>query len=264
MRKLRKLSLILLCIFVLMQISILSSCTTENNNNSNKGDTTVKELSERQISICEDLGLPTSYEGLSSNQQKKITRIEELLQYLDKKYDDTFNYVGYYDSILESEKLEAYSSQFNEYEFVTLTVQGDGSFTDDYPFVFVKRLLRNDIVSSLSKDTGFSYKAYVITGDTSLTDVSAIDIPSMAGKTWTSLTVFVSGEKNDDDAKIIGKAIGEWYQKNGIYGSTNVVAINSEAFDAINFENYQSVKREQGVGNLVSCDVSSSGDVKIN
>lgn len=264
MRMLKRFNLILLSLLLIALVASLSACTTELKNTNDMGDDTVNNLNERQISICEDLGLSTTYEGLTTDQQKKITRIEELLQQLDKKYNDTFFYVGYYEPFLEKEKLEAYSSQFNEYEFVTLTVQDDGSFTDDYPFVFAKRLLRNDLVSFLDSKTGFSYKAYVITGDTSLTDVSNVDMISIAGKTWVSLTVFVSGEKNSDDARKIGEAIEEWYKQNNIYGSTNVVAVESKAFDDINFENYQSVKREQGIGNLVTCDVSSSGEVEIH
>ena len=221
-------------------------------------------LNDRQISICEDLGLPTSCEELTSDQKKKITRIEELLAYLDKKYNDSFSYVGYYEPFLESEKLEAYSSRFNEYEYVTLTVQEDGSFVDDYPFVIVGRLVRDDVVNFLKNETGFAFKAYVITGDTNISDVSSIDMSSISGKTWISLTIFVNGNKSDEDARKIGDAIGEWYKQNGIYGSTNVVAADSGVFDLINFENYQSVKREQGASNLISCDVSQSGEVKIH
>lgn len=259
----KRFNLILLSFLLATMVALLSACTSELKNKNYIGDDTVNNLNERQISICEDLGLPISYEELTEDQKKKVIRIEELLQYLDKKYKDTFYYVGYYEPFLEKEKLEAYSSQFNEYEIVTLTVQDDGSFIDDYPFVFVKRLLRNDIVSFLNSKTGFSYKAYVIAGTTSLTDVSNVDMTSIAGKTWASLTVFVSGEKNNDAAKKIGEAIGEWYKQNNIYGSTNVIAVETEAFNDINFENYQSVKREQGVGNLVTCDVSSLGEVAV-
>lgn len=264
MRTSKRIYLILLSLLLIVQVVSLSACTTEVTNNNGKGDSAMNTLNERQISICEDLGLPSSYEKLTTDQQIKITRIEELLQYLDEKYNDTFYYVGYYEPFMGKERLEAYTGQFNEYEFVTLTVQDDGSYTDDYPFVFAKRLLRSDLVSFLDKETGFSYKAYVITGDTSLTDLSDIDMDAISGKTWVSLTVFVSGERNSDDAKKIGETIGDWYKQNAIYGSTNVVAVGSEAFDAINFENYQSVKREQGVDNLVSCDVSSSGEVEIH
>ena len=265
MKQIRRISLALVCILILVQVSILTSCTPgSTNNNNNEGETTVKELNSRQISICEDLGLPTSYDNLSADQKKKITRIEELLTFLDKKYNDTFSYVGYYEAFLEKEKLEAYSSKFNEYEYVTLTVQDDGSFVDDYPFQFVKRLVREDIVSHLSDETGFEYKAYIVNGDTRITDVSGISISSISGNTWVSFTVFVSGEKTEQDAKTIGNAISEWYKKNGIYGSTNVVAVNNDAFASINYENYESIKREQGVENLVTCDVNASGDVKIN
>lgn len=223
----------------------------------------MSELNERQRSICEDLGLPTSYDNLSEKQQRTIGRIEELLSYLDLKYDDTFYYVGYYEGHLEKEKLEAYSSSFNPYEYVTLTVQADGTYVDDYPFQFVKKLVRQDIVTHLSAETGYEYKAYIISGNTSLTECSGIELSMLSGNTWVSMTIFVSGDKSEHEGQTIGKAISEWYQKTGIYGSTNVIAVGADAFNSINFENYQSVKREQGVSNLITCDVSATGDVII-
>jgi len=251
-------------VLVLVQFAIvLSACSTGSHTNNSKGDTTVSALNERQISICEELGLSTSYDKLSEKQKKTIVRIEELLSYLDAKYNDTFYYVGYYDGNLEKEKLEAYSSSFNQYEFVTLTVQEDGTYTDDYPFQFVKRIVRQDIVTQLSTKTGYEYKAYIINGNTSLTECSGIELPMLSGSTWVSFTIFVSGKKNEQEAQAIGNAISEWYQSNGIYGSTNVIALNAEAFDSVNYENYHSMKREQGVSNLITCDVSASGDVKI-
>ena len=265
MKGIRKIGLVLVCILILIQVLVLTSCTSKSTEkNNNEGEMTVMELNSRQISICEDLGLPTSYEELTSDQKKKITRIEELLTYLDTKYSDTFIYIGYYDAFIEKEKLEAYSSQFNEYEYVTLTVQEDGSFTDDYPFQFVKRLVREDIISYLSDKTGYDYKAYIVNGGTKLNDVSNIDLSAISGNTWVSFTVFVSEEKTQQDAKIIGNALSDWYKNNGIYGSTNVIAVEDDAFALINYENYESVKREQDVKNLLTCDVSASGDVKLN
>ena len=117
--------------------------------------------------------------------------------------------------------------------------------------------------SSLKRETKFMYKAYSIAGETSLTDVSEISLSSIAGNTWVSFTVFVNGDKDEVEAKEIGEHIGKWYQQNGIYGSANVIAVSPEAFDSINFENYQAVKREEGVKNLVSCDISLSGEVVI-
>ncbi len=258
-------SRVLACVLVLAQFAIiLTACSTGYHTSYNEGDTTVSELNERQISICEDLGLPTSYDKLSERQKRTIIRIEELLSYLDSKYKDTFYYVGYYEGHLEKERLEAYSSSFNQYEYVTLTVQEDGTFEDDYPFQFVKRIVRQDIVTYLSAETGYEYKAYIINGSTSLTDCSDIELPMLSGNTWVSFTIFVSGDKSEQEGQLIGNAISEWYQKTGIYGSTNVIAVGAEAFERINYENYQSVKREQGVSNLVTCDVSATGDVKIN
>ena len=265
MNQKRKSRRTLACVLVIVQFAILmTSCSASYHSNYNEGDNAVSELNERQISICEDLGLPTSYDKLSENQKRTIMRIEELLSYLNLKYGDTFYYAGYYEGHLEKEKLEAYSSSFNQYEYVTLTVQEDGTFVDDYPFQFVKRIVRQDIVTYLSVETGYEYKAYIINGNTSLTECSDIELSVLSGSTWVSFTIFVSGNKSEQEGQTIGNTISKWYQKTGIYGSTNVIAVSADVFNSINYENYQSVKREQGVSNLVTCDVGAAGDVIIN
>ncbi|MCR4615406.1 MAG: hypothetical protein K5756_04580 [Clostridiales bacterium] len=223
----------------------------------------MKELNERQILICDYVGLPTSYDKLTFDQKKKIMRIERLLKYLDEKYDETFNYLGYYEPFLEKEKLEAYSSQLGAYDFVTLIVQSDGSFVDDYPFQFIKRLVREDIMCFLNNETNLLYKAYVVNGYTDITSVPINNISLISGNTWVSFTIFVSTDNPNQYAEIIGEKISEWYKKNNICGSTNVIPVNSETFETINYRNFRSIKREQGAKNLLTCDVNEYGIEKI-
>lgn len=158
---------------------IMNSCSvneTVNSKASNEGDKKMT-LNERQISICEDLGLATNYDELSLQQQKCISRIEELLQYLDNKYNTTFNYRGYYEAfapVYQKEKLEAYTDDTGEFEYTTLTVDDDGSFVDDYPFQLVKPIVRYDFINYMQNKFGKEFKIYVIRGKTEIEDASSI------------------------------------------------------------------------------------------
>ena len=220
-------------------------------------------LNERQKTICEDLGLPTSYEKLTPGQKMSIVRIEQLLSYLDTKYDTTFHYVGYYQPAFNTdEKLEAYSDAFNEYEFTTLEVSRDSTYTDNYPFTIARRLLWEDLVQYLTNEGDLRCKAFALRGETQLQDVSSISLDTISGCSWISFTVFVS-DQQQEDAQKIGELLSQWYVRRGIYGSINVLLVDDAKLREIDFENYGSVKRELGISNFVSCDVFEDGIIKI-
>lgn len=251
-----------ICSLCFVLLLTLTACTINKANDKKSEGGDKMTLNERQMSICEDLGLATDYEELTNDQKKSIVRIEELLEYLDKKYDTTFNYLGYNEPFLQVETLKAYTNEFSEYEYTTLTVKDDGSFEDDYPFQYVKRIIRTDFADYLMQNTGLNFKVYVVGGATEIIDVAKIDKTSLSGTTKASCTIFV--EENSAIRKdVISNAISEWYKSLGIYGNTNVVVVNHSAFDKINFDNFVSIKREENVENLLICEVSSSGSTTV-
>lgn len=247
---------------------IMNSCSvneTVNSNASNEGDKKMT-LNERQISICEDMGLATNYDALTDQQKKCIVRIEELLQYLDNKYDTTFNYLGYKEAfapVYQKETLEAYSDEFSEYEYTTLTVEKNGSFIDDYPFQFVKRIVRPDFMEYMQENLDMKFKVYVIYGRTDIKDVSKINKETLSGTTEVTCTAFVE-QSEDMSVSEIGDAIAEWYRSLGIYGNTTVIAINSETFDEITYDNYESIREKKNLDRYLLCKVSKSGNAKID
>ena len=208
----------------------------------------MSDLNERQLSICEDLGLPTAYEKLTVHERKMLDRIEELLEYLEKKYDRRFFFVAYYRPLISDEYLEAFSDETNEYEYTTLTVHCDGSFEDDYLFQREKFRWRSSLLSKLAEETNLEFKAYVD--------------PNGEKKSWVSFTVFVSDVKEGDSERI-GQSILGWYRENNAYGSANVIAVEQARFKLINYETYRSVKRVEGIGNLITCEVNREGNEKI-
>ena len=70
------------------------------------------ELTQRQKDLLEYLGLPTEYDELTDSQKNAVTSIEDMLTYLEDKYEKSFSYLSYAAAgVLEEEHLEAYPSQ---------------------------------------------------------------------------------------------------------------------------------------------------------
>ena len=97
-----------------------------------------QKLNERQISILKNANLPTEWKDLNSAGRIGITAIEEMLQYLDKKYGKTFCYNGYVPEnkvFLDNGCLYAYA-EGDDPDIDTFTVERDGKgFKDGYQWV---------------------------------------------------------------------------------------------------------------------------------
>ena len=120
----------ILC-WTLMLSCFMSSCGIT-------GDKSVdesSELNETQIEILAAEGLPTDYDELTASQQHIIDRIDEMLSYLNEKYEEPFVYADYIpQELLQTETLIAYPRSTGSGDgkyLVTVTTEGD-SFTDDY------------------------------------------------------------------------------------------------------------------------------------
>ena len=223
------------------------------------------KLNERQKEICNEVGLPTNVKQLNVGQRERLFRIEELLQHLDKKYNTTFKYRGYYQAfapVYQKEKLEEYTDETGEFEYTTLTVENDGSFKDDYPFQLIKPIVRYDFIEYMKNNLERKFKVYVVWGETEIKDIHNINKKSLYGTTEVSCTAFVE-HSNDLDITEIGDSIANWYKSLGIYGNTNVIAVNKGTLKNINYDNYGSIKRKQHLTNYLMCKVGEDGTVTI-
>lgn len=90
--------------FLILTITIcfcLSGCFFIPNKQNSKNDASnvktegEKTLTQRQIDILKEQGLPTDYDQLSTLQKSAITTIEKFLVYLEDKYESSFKYVSY-------------------------------------------------------------------------------------------------------------------------------------------------------------------------
>lgn len=220
-------------------------------------------LNSRQIEICKQMNLPINIEELADSQKKSLMRIEELLQHLDKKYDTTFHYVGYYEkSVLEEEKIEAYSDGLNECYYTTLTVQEDGSYNDDYKDVLGRCLLETEVADFLNSNLDSQFKVFALECKYRGEKIPKT-INDFSNNTSLTIEIIVKGKDRVDKLQGYAEEVIEWYQQNNIYGYINFIMVSDDYFGSVNNYNVSSVKIDDDTDIALSCDIYSDGQTRI-
>ncbi len=126
------------------------------------------ELTDRQMDILISEDLPTDWNELTGQQQESIMAIEEMLQYLEEKYDKEFVYKGYRaDNLIynDEESLLVYAKGDNpDTDCFTVERTEDG-FEDDYETVLAQDGYHEKIENSIREYLeGKTYKLLTSVG----------------------------------------------------------------------------------------------------
>ncbi|MBR3281969.1 MAG: hypothetical protein IKI56_01580 [Ruminococcus sp.] len=126
--------LIALITTAILAVSMVTSCGKSNSSSQTGHKWENSEtLNEWQKSLLEAQGLPTDIEKLTSSQKRSIQHIYEMITYLNEKYDEEFVYAGYVEpGLMDEETLYARSLSDKKKRTVTVKIDSDGDFTDDY------------------------------------------------------------------------------------------------------------------------------------
>lgn len=223
----------------------------------------IDNLNSRQIEICKQMNLSINIEELTDSQKKSLMRIEELLQHLDKKYDTTFHYVGYYEkSVLDEERLEAYSDGLNEHYYTTLTVEEDGSYNDDYKDVLGRCLLEVEVANFLNSNLDNQFKVFALECKYRGKKIPET-IDDFSNNTSLTIEIIVKGKDNVNKLQGYAEEVIEWYQQNNIYGYVNFIMVSNDYFGGVNNYNVGSVKIADDTDIALSCDIYSDGQTRI-
>ncbi len=122
------------------------------------------ELNERQCEILWSMDLPADWDELTLRQQESIVAIEEMLEYLENKYDKEFVYAGYrYPDPLfnDEESLLAYAKGDDpDTQTISVTRTEDG-FEDTYDWVLLAPKYQAEMEEKLAPILeGQTYKMY--------------------------------------------------------------------------------------------------------
>ena len=126
------------------------------------------ELNGRQQALLEEIGLPADYDKLTDTQRNAITSIEEMLSYLESKYQEEFCYLSYSEAgTLEKEHLDAYPASETPEDVVTVYrtyEDGEYHYEDDHNNLQIKPLYE-------SRVRGFAVQSFPESGIKVFSDI---------------------------------------------------------------------------------------------
>lgn len=123
------------------------------------------KLNERQLEILRSKDLPTEWKQLTTIQRQSIVAIEEMLEYVEKKYKKPFCYAGYRRPnalFMDKEALLCYA-QGDDPDIDCFTVKRKRfGFRDGYAWVTQTRVVQKEMEDKLSGIfEGQKYKMFV-------------------------------------------------------------------------------------------------------
>lgn len=215
-------------------------------------------LTQRQIQILSEVGLPVEYEKLSSNQKNDIMVIEQMLSYLDKKYDCIAEYVDFVRAgVLNSDELTA---KVNGY-VVTVFRKYVGN-----TYVFEDNYAEQAATESYEKALGNYFESQGIkTLIFAEIDQVGNDANNILNGTNGAAFVFVVADMSADAFKEMVDAYAQWYaeQLNGTPNTTRFYLVDEMTILDINRENYEDCLQEVAKENRLICMIHSDGSISI-
>lgn len=222
-----------------------------------KGDETM--LTDRQIQILTEKGLPASYEDLTPLQRHSIIAVEEMLRYLEEKYGKEFRYVDYFKT--DEEKLIA------DCDDATVTVwrgYSDGAFfyDDNYRELLATPLYRQALSEFVLSACGEG-NCLVVSELTDLDDGVSAEKDTIVAHACARSSVFVSGAVDETAFQTLVDDYVKWISASagGHTSRTVFYLTKAEDFAKINAANYVSMTQELSFRAVVHCSLSASGQM---
>ena len=215
---------IIVCSLILM-IGVCG-CTMNNSDLPSNTESEVS-LNQRQKDILTEQGLSTEYMELSASQQKAIVAIEEMLVYVETKYNTSFSYAGYSaQSSLEKEHMRAFPTSGDmETDSFTITKTETG-YEDDYINVAANEIYVAylcDGIKTILPDT--EIKVFAEITKTSLDEVPTVDT-DLQGKVESSLWIFIDGATfSGQDLTEFKASFNDYLTEHQLYGMVQIILL---------------------------------------
>lgn len=201
-------------------------CTMNNSELPNSAESAVS-LNQRQKDILAEQGLSTEYTELSIAQQEAIVEIENMLCYVEEKYNMAFSYAGYSaQGPLEQEHMRAFpTSGDKETDSFTIT-KTDAGYEDDYINVAANAMYVAyvcDGIKTILPNT--EVKVFAEITKTSLVEVPTVDT-DLQGKVESSLWIFIDGASfNGQDLTEFKANLNDYLTEHQLYGMAQLILL---------------------------------------
>lgn len=258
-------------------LAILAGCAgpgnTQKESSSEEDTMTQTEVSvvltDRQKEILEAGGLPTDYEELSLSQKGAIVAIEELLTYLEEKYNIEFTYLGYVpQALMDKEHLTACPAGGLPSDVVTVYrwYDGDGQavIEDDYKCLIARPWYQ----AALESFFGDTFQPGTFQVYTKVTDADdGISEETVLKDASAEIYVLID-EKTCEQEQLesFAKVFGDWMKEQSESkrsSSASIYLVSEELIEKTNRFNYLNIILAGEKSGKVTCSISSAGEINI-
>lgn len=222
-------------------------------------------LTERQKQILEEVGLPTDYDALTMKQKSSIQAIEEMLRYLETKYDDSFSYEGYVaSSNLEKEHLIVRPESYPHLGSVTVyRTYESGAFVylDDYSSLLAKPMYENAVDHWLSQS--LDQEQYIVFSDISFANQTVDEEHILSQASAATYVMIAQDACSEERLEAITNDYAAWLKEASAGQQSNVTIlylVSNEEFAGLNETNYMDRLPELRNSVHFSCSISVHGE----
>lgn len=255
----------LLCAFAAGVLLVMPGCAPANiganeNTTINKTEEEVM-LNARQIEILTAKELPTNYGELNAYQKHAIVAIEDMLCYLEKKYDKTFyfvNYDGPGNEMLVAECDDASVKVYRSY-------QGESyRYSDNYMELCASPFYQQELQDYLCSKCGEG-NCLIFSEVTRVDENITLSSDGIIGKASARSDAFISDSIGQQAFRTLISEYTEWIQANanGHECMVTFYLTESEKMGKLHSYNYIQLEKELTFEEKTTCSLSSSGSMNI-
>lgn len=224
-------------------------------------------LTDNQIALLEEEGLPTDYNSLTLTQKSAIVAIEDMLQYLENKYGMEFSYYGYIPaSGMDREHLLAVPPEgVSDLAVTVYRDYEDGQFiySDDFLTVLAQPVYKDAMQKYFDScmETGF-FKVFTEVLGGEISENPEDILKSASGV----VNVALDGSKHSENSlQGYADAFAEWYLKNRGDRSTTlaIMLVPEDLFSQLGETNYANSLNPNTYTARINCVIYGDGSTKI-
>ena len=208
------------------------------------------KLNDRQIAILKEMDMSTDWEELTNYQQDCIMSIEEMLEYLEKKYDKEFCYGGYI----------AENGLYNDKEELLAYAKGDNRETDCFGVRPTKFGYEDDyayIYLLPEYEEKYNEQIKEVVGDAAFFNYTVID-EIVFGKVKTTSSTIVL--ENTQNYKKLGDEIYKTLRKNDEFDDDFIIYVLDEKYiKQMTRKNWEDILDVDHIIDMYDCMENSSG-----
>ena len=222
---------------------------------------------EQQKEIMRETGLSGDYSALTDTQKSAVTSIEDMLTWMEGKYQQKFCYVSYAPGdAIEQEHLKVYPEQGDESDIVTVYrtyENGLYRYEDDYGAILMRPVYEEQVRAFAEQylpAEGIKIYTEIKNGGSSAADAEPV-LNEVSAVTY----IFMDDALCSEQYETFLEAVPDWLTENcqGVPAGLYLRMTESEAWLQIDRSDYEDKLREDVYTKEAECAISGNGKVTV-